>query len=105
MMTYNKFSTLITSIQTVRERSRKLYALGVDMLTYDDEVFKIIELLVTEVFDENSRGWVEWFIYERVTPSGEILKARNAEGNEICYDIPSLWKEISETETPKNDIC
>jgi hypothetical protein len=40
------------------------------------------------------REWIDWFLFERESHSGEILKAHDAEGNEICYDIKSLWEEI-----------
>jgi hypothetical protein len=48
-----------------------------------------------KAFGKFDKEWIDWFIYERVTPSGEILKAHDAEGNEICYDIKSLWEEIT----------
>jgi hypothetical protein len=48
-----------------------------------------------KAFGKFDKEWIDWFIYERVTPSGEILKAHDAKGNEICYDIKSLWEEIT----------
>ena len=33
-------------------------------------------------------------MYERVGMNGDVLKANDAQGNPICFDISSLWKEV-----------
>jgi hypothetical protein len=35
-------------------------------------------------------------LYEKESISGEPLKAFDKEGNEICFDIPSLYDTIKE---------
>jgi hypothetical protein len=94
-MKYRDFEILINTIQKNRENSHQLYMMGIDVSSYSDNLFKIIDILMEKAFGETNKEWIDWFVYERTTPSGEILKARDAEGNEICYDIKSLWEEIT----------
>jgi hypothetical protein len=94
-MKYRDFEILINTIQKNRENSHQLYMMGIDVSSYNDDLFKIIDILMEKAFGEINKEWIDWFVYERITPSGEILKAHDTEGNEICYDIKSLWEEIT----------
>jgi hypothetical protein len=94
-MKYKDFEILINTIQKNRENSHQLFMMGIDVSSYNDDLFKIIDILMEKAFGEINKEWIDWFVYERITPSGEILKAHDAEGNEICYDIKSLWEEIT----------
>jgi len=94
-MKYKDFEKLITKMQDLHERSSALYKLGIDAMNFNEDFYMVIELLMDKAFSNYNREWIEWFLYERVTHSGEILKAHDAEGNEICYDIKSLWEEIT----------
>ena len=94
-MKYKDCEILISTIQKNRENSYHLYKLGIDLSNYNDDLFKVIDMLMEKAFGNLNKEWIDWFIYERVTPSGEILKAHDAEGKEICWDIKSLWEEIT----------
>jgi hypothetical protein len=95
-MTYEQFKNLIETIEKVRERSSALYDLQVDLLNFEDEYFKIINILMDSVFDEEGHGWIDWYLYERIGFSGKKNLATDKDGNEICYDIPSLWETVEE---------
>jgi hypothetical protein len=94
-MKYKDFEKLINTILKNKENSYQLYKLGIDLSNYNNDLFNVINILMEKAFGKFDKEWIDWFIYERVTPSGEILKAHDAEGNEICYDIKSLWEEIT----------
>jgi hypothetical protein len=95
-MTYNKFEKLISELQSTSDRYSKLYNLGVDLINYDEPNQKIISLLMEEIFEKEGKDWIDWYLYERVTHSGEVLKAWDKDDNEICYDIPSLWETVKD---------
>ncbi len=95
-MTYNTFEKLILELEGVSNRYSKLYDLGVDLMNYDEPLQKINSLLMLEVFGKEGKDWVEWYLYERASPSGNILQAWDKDDNEICYDIPSLWETVKE---------
>ena len=95
-MTYNTFEKLIKELQVTSNRYSKLYDLGVDLINYDEPNQRIISLLMEEIFAKEGKDWIDWYLYEKVTHSGEILKAWDKDDNEICYDIPSLWETVKE---------
>jgi hypothetical protein len=69
--------------------------LGIDMSGYNDDLYKVIDMLMEKAFGSMNKEWIDWFIYERVTPSGEILEAWDENNKPICYDIKSLWEEVT----------
>ena len=95
-MKYETFEKLILELEIVSKRYSMLYDLGVDLMNYDEPIQKINSLLMLEVFGKEGKDWVEWYLYERQSHSGEVLKAWDKDENEICYDIKSLWKEITQ---------
>jgi hypothetical protein len=95
-MKYETFEKLVIELESASERYSKLYELGVDLLNYDEPNQKINSILMLEVFGKEGKDWIEWYLYERKSHSGEVLKAWDKEDNEICYDIPSLWDTVKE---------
>jgi hypothetical protein len=51
---------------------------------------------MVEAFTEEGTEWIYWYLYEKESLSGGPLKAFDKEGNEICFDIPSLYDTIKE---------
>ena len=94
-MKYEEFVKYITLQQELLNRSHSLNELGIDVLEYDEMFYKLIEILNKNTFNEKQIEWIEWFLFERESYSGEILKAWDENDNEICYDIKSLWEEIT----------
>ena len=94
-MKYKEFETIITKLQGLHKQSSALYDLGIDVMAFNEDFYMVIELLMDQAFSDYNKDWIEWFLYERVSPTGEILKATDGEGNEICYDIKSLWEEVT----------
>lgn len=95
-MEYEQFKEVIEKIEKVRERSSALYKLNVDLLDFEDDYFKIINILMNSVFDEEGQGWIDWYLYERIGFNDKVNLATDENGKEICYDIPSLWEVVKE---------
>jgi hypothetical protein len=94
-MKYQQFEILINTLLQKREDQTKIYMLGIDMSSYNDDLYKVIDMLMEKAFGSMNKEWIDWFIYERVTPSGEILEAWDENNKPICYDIKSLWEEVT----------
>lgn len=95
-MKYKDFEKMINTIEAIRERSHALWLLKVDILALDEDYFKVIDMLLEKAFGNYNKEWIDWYLYERVTPTGEILKAHDENGKEICHNIQSLWETITE---------
>jgi hypothetical protein len=95
-MTYEQFKDLIETTEKVRERSSAIYDLGLDLLNFEDEYYKIINILMDNVFDKEGHDWIDWYLYERIGFNDKVNLATDGNGKEICYDIPSLWETVKE---------
>jgi hypothetical protein len=93
-MDYKKFKDLIEGLEKVNERSHSIYKLGVNLIDYDELYQNIITNLLNSVFDKEGKDWIDWYLYERVGFTNKVNLASDKDGNEICYDIPSLWEEV-----------
>lgn len=90
------FSQIIGLIQQQQEKSHLLYKIGVDTMQYEEDFQSAISLLLKAYYGEAGADWIEWYLYEREGVGGSINDATDANGNPICYDIPSLWKCVEE---------
>jgi hypothetical protein len=98
-MNKKSFETIILNLQLAHKKSRELYKLGVDLMEYDESYEFVIDELFKASFNEVQRGWIDWFLYERESPTGKILKAYKKIGRkkvEICHTIDSLWETVNE---------
>jgi hypothetical protein len=95
-MKYEQFKKLIEIIEKNRERSSSLYNLGIDLIDFEDDYYKIINILMNSVFQKEGHDWIDWYLYERVGFKDKKNLATDGNGNEICYDIPSLWETVKE---------
>lgn len=93
-MNYEKFKSIIEELELVRERSHSIYQLGINLMDYEELYHNIITNLLNSVFDKEGKDWIDWYLYERIGFTNKVNLATDKDGNEICYDIPSLWEEV-----------
>jgi hypothetical protein len=91
---YESFKIIIEGLELVRERSHSIYQLGIGLMDYEELYHNIITSLLNSVFDKEGKDWIDWYLYERVGFTNKVNLATDKDGNEICYDIPSLWEEV-----------
>lgn len=90
-MTLPNFENLINTLTKDLHKSRELYKLGVDI--DNDEMLKVVEMLVTEVFGNEKHEMISWFVYENDGGKGNLKATKD--GEPICYDIKSLYEYVS----------
>jgi hypothetical protein len=93
-MNYKNFKSIIENLEKMRERSHSIYILGIDLTNHEELYHNTITILLDSIFDKEARGWIDWYLYERNGFTNKINLANDKDGNEICYDIPSLWNEV-----------
>lgn len=93
-MDFKQFKTIIETLEKVRERSHSIYQLGVDLMNYDEPYHVVISTMFESVFDEEGKGWIDWYLYERPGFNGKVNLATDENGNEICHNIESLWETV-----------
>ena len=93
-MDYKNFKNIIENLEKMRERSHSVYILGIDLMNYEELYHDTIIILLDCIFNKEAKGWIDWYLYERNGFTNKTNLATDKNGNEICYDIPSLWNEV-----------
>jgi hypothetical protein len=104
-MNKQSFEKIILNLQAARKRSRELYKLGVDLMEYDESYEFVIDELFKALFNEVQRGWVDWFLYERESHTGKILKAHKKVGRkkvELADKIENIMNLVDRGELKLN---
>ena len=99
-MKYEVFEQMIERILRVDAKVSAAYDLGIDVINFADDYNTISSILLTEYYGQEGTGWIEWFIYDK--GNSPNLKAHDADGTEICYDLQSLWEYVEKLRDSPN---
>ena len=106
----NLFCTMLNEIQFVNARAVGMkHDFNVDFTEYDESFFRVIESLMKLHFTEKQRSMINWWLYDKFLPSGDMLILNDNETHEEIptetpEDIWDLLKELKlrdEKENPK----
>jgi ABC-type uncharacterized transport system substrate-binding protein len=87
------FSRIISNFEFVWKRQLELEKYEIDLSTYDDKFFRLAEDLIHFCFDPEAAEAVMFYIYARITDSGEIQSFTDPEGNHHKFEsIDDLWE-------------
>ena len=86
------FCTALNELQFINARAVGMkHDYAIDFTEYDDPFFKIISSLFKLHFTNKQRSMINWWLYDKFLPSGDVLILNDNETDEI---IP--------TETPED---
>ena len=86
------FCTILHELTFINARAIGMkHDFNIDFTEYDDPFFKTIDSLMKLHFTERQRSMINWWLYDKFLPSGDILILNDNETDEI---IP--------TETPED---
>ena len=95
----NLFCTVLTELQFINARAIGMkHDYAVDLSEYDDPFFKTIESLMKLHFNDKQRSMINWWLYDKFLPSGDILILNDNETHEeIPTDTPEdIWDLLQE---------
>ena len=99
------FNTIITGLAHINGRSLSLkHDYKIDFIEYDDMFFNVIESLTHLCFSKSQKSLIEWWLYDKFLPSGEVLILKDEEtGEEIPTETADdLWELIQKYEEKNN---
>jgi len=99
------FNIILTNLAHVNSRSMGLkHDYKVDFMEYDDPFFNIIESLMALHFNKAQKSLIEWWLYDKFLPTGEMLILKDQDtGEEIPTDTPDeLWILVQQYEKKNN---
>ena len=81
------FCSVLSSLQLVNARTLGLkHDYKINMMDYDDPFYTAIENLIKLHYTQEQQNIINWWLYDKFLPTGEILILTNKETEEI---IPS----------------
>jgi len=100
---------MLTEIQFVNARAIGMkHDYNLDFTEYDEPFFKAIEASIKLQFSEKQKNLINWWLYDKFLPSGEMLVLNDNETHEEIptetpediWDILQELKRIDEEENP-----
>ena len=95
------FCDILQNLQFVNGRTLGMkHDYKVNMMDYDDPFYIAIENLIKIHFDEEQRNVINWWVYDKFLPSGDILILTDNKTDEIIpSDTPEeIWDLLQEYE-------
>ena len=95
------FCNVLNEIQFINARAVGMkHDYNIDFTEYDDPFFKAISSLMELHFNSKQRSMINWWLYDKFLPTGEILILNdNATDEEIPTETPEdIWDLLQELE-------
>ena len=99
------FNTVLTGLAHINGRSLGLkHDYHIDFIEYDEPFFNVIESLLDLQFNRQQKSIIEWYLYDKILPTGETLILTNQKtGEEIPTETPDdIWKLVQQYEKENN---
>ena len=93
------FCEVLSNLQFVNSRTMGMkHDYKINMMEYDDPFYVALENLVKLNYTQEQRNLINWWLYDKFLPTGEILILTDKESEEIIpSDTPSdIWDLIQE---------
>ena len=99
------FCEILQNLQFVNSRTLGMkHDFKVNMMDYDDPFYVAIENLFKLNYTEQQRNLINWWLYDKYLPTGEVLMLTDKETEEeIPSDTPEdIWDLIQEHQKKNN---
>ena len=100
------FCTALNELAFVNARAIGMkHDYAIDFTEYDDPFFKTIDSLMKLHFSDRQRSMINWWLYDKFLPDGNMLVLNSEEtGEEIPTDTPEdIWEILQELERKENE--
>ena len=99
------FNIVLTGLAHVNSRSLGLkHDYNIDFVEYDESFFNVIEALLDLQFNKQQKSIIEWFLYDKFLPTGEVLILTDTNtGIEIPTETANdIWNLVQKYEKKDN---
>ena len=98
------FCEILQNLQFVNTRTMGMkHDYKINMMDYDDPFYVTLENLFKLHYTQEQRNLINWWLYDKFLPSGEVLILTNKETEEIIpSDTPQdIWDLLQDYENKK----
>ena len=95
------FCEILQNLQFVNNRTMGMkHDYKINMMDYDDPFYNAIENLIKLNYTQEQRNIINWWLYDKFLPTGEVLILTDKETEEIIpSDTPEeIWDLVQEHE-------
>lgn len=97
------FVDIITLLDGIYQRTVEMDSFGINMETYDDGFYTLIENLILKIYGEWKTELVMWYVYDRFDENEQLmpllLQEEGQEEEEVFIETPEqLWDLIKKIE-------
>jgi hypothetical protein len=87
------FIMVVNSVEQIINRQNLMYAeLNLDLTKYDEAFLDVIDALFVLHFNKDGAELIGYYLYDRLTPDGDINPLIDSEGNEVYLETADdLW--------------
>ena len=102
------FCTVLNEVQFINARAIGMkHDFNIDFTEYDDPFFRAISSLIKLHFNEKQRSMINWWLYDKFLPSGDILVLNDNDTHEeipteTAEDICDLLQELKKRDEEEN---
>ena len=99
------FCEILQNLQFVNTRTMGMkHDYKVNMMDYDDPFYVVIENLFQLNYTQEQRNLINWWLYDKFLPTGEVLILTDKEDGEVIpSDTPEdIWNLMQEHEKKGN---
>ena len=91
------FITIINSIEQIINRQNLMYVdLNLDLTKYDEAFLDIIDALLLLHFNKDGADLINYYLWDRLAPDGEINPLVDLQGKEIyLQNAEELWNLLN----------
>ena len=100
------FCGMLRDLQFVNSRTLGMkHDYQIDMMDYDDPFYTAIENLIKLQYTQEQQNIINWWLYDKFLPTGEVLILTHKETEELIpSDTPEdIWELIQEQNEKKNN--
>ena len=100
------FCNVLNELQFINARAVGMkHDYNIDFTEYDDPFFKAISSLMKLHFSDKQRSMINWWLYDKFLPSGDVLILND---NETHEEIPTetaedIWDLLQDLELKENE--
>ena len=98
------FCEILQNLQFVNGRTMGMkHDYKINMMEYDDPFYTSIECLIKLHYNQEQQNVINWWLYDKFLPTGEVLILTNKETEEIIpSDTPEdIWDLVQEQKNKK----
>lgn len=91
------FVMIINSVEQIINRQNLMYAeINLDLTNYDESFMEVIDALFLLHFNKDGAELINYYLWERLTPDGDINPLIDSDGNEVRLETAEdLWNLLT----------